>query len=188
MKYLRFFIIIVIVCVLGGLALGVSGVYKSFDSKVLRDVFNSQQSVFFDNDFGISFHYPHAWKKELVPPNMAVLSDEKNMRIVVALQKLKNTSMLLEELTKKNLQEFNDSGQYGTKKINVVASGNATLAGLPGGELEYTTQENGTTMHGIQIWSVKNGKVYMVSMSVPEGEYKESVQTFKKMLESMKIQ
>jgi len=73
--------------------------------------------------------------------------------------------------------------------VTIIESGNATLAGNQGYKLVYTTNYSGTLgiRKTMELWTVKDGKAYIITYRARPGDYDVSADTVQKMIDSFKI-
>lgn len=78
-----------------------------------------------------------------------------------------------------HVQEFADFTQ--------IEAGNATLAGNPAYKIVYTATYDGDFQKATQIWTVKDGKVYLVTYKTAPDDYNTYLSAAQQMIDSFKI-
>ena len=78
--------------------------------------------------------------------------------------------------------------QYSNARINstegqILGSNSTALAGLPAREIVFTNMDLKT----MQVWTVKDDRVYAISYIAPEEDFQDDFQVAKRMAESFRI-
>jgi hypothetical protein len=78
--------------------------------------------------------------------------------------------------------------QYNNARINstegqILGSNSTVLSGLPAREIVFTS----TDLKTMQVWTVKDGRVYTISYIAPEEDFQNDLLIAKRMIESFQI-
>ena len=69
----------------------------------------------------------------------------------------------------------------------LIESGNTTLAGNPAYKAIYTLNYEGISGKFMEIWTIKEGKIYSITYTATPGNYDTNVETAQKMIDSFQI-
>jgi hypothetical protein len=78
--------------------------------------------------------------------------------------------------------------QYSNARINstegqILGSNSTVLSGLPAREIVFTSMD----LRTMQVWTVKDDRVYAISYMAPEGDFQNDLPIAKRMIESFQI-
>lgn len=78
--------------------------------------------------------------------------------------------------------------QYSNARINstegqILGSNSTVLSGLPAREIVFTSMD----LRTMQVWTVKDGRVYAISYIAPEEDFQNDLLIAKRMIESFQI-
>ena len=103
-----------------------------------------------------------------------------------------NVNVVVQELTELYMLE-----EYSTLALNsveqliqgykLVSYSDATVAGNPGKKLEYTSTTDAETVGFMQVWTIKDGKVYVITYAAGKDDYAAFLPTVQDMITSFKI-
>jgi len=151
--------------------------------------------------FGLTVSYPPTWnvselRKDPVAPSnnslVAIFSsppqgenDKFGENAIINIQGPNSDIASLEQYKENSLKEFENMSDT----VEIVESGESSLAGLPAEQLIYTSSAmEGINQKKMQVFTVvNNNTAYVVTFAAEESQYDKSVQDFEKMLNSIKI-
>jgi eukaryotic-like serine/threonine-protein kinase len=118
-----------------------------------------------------------------VSPNQSP-SDRYRERVSVRTENLSDAKMTLADYTKSAIAEINRF--YRNAKI--IESTPSTLAKNPANIVVYTgTNEQGIAIKNLETWTVKNGKVYIITYQADPAQYYAFLQTVMTMINSVEL-
>lgn len=147
-----------------------------------------------NSTYGISVKYPQLWTKtETLDPITGSLATfmsprangsdvfQENLRLIV--QNLAGRNVTLAEYTKTSINEI----KLFSPDAEIVEQSNTKLANEPAHQVVYTGREEGYTLKHLQIWTIKDNKVYIVTYTAEINKYSEYLRTVRKMINSFEI-
>lgn len=148
---------------------------------------SAAKAVFRDRDFGVSFSYPTEWKKEYLSKTMIRFSQVPIALIFEGKKIDAKKTYALDEYTKENLREIAESAEISGFTYILEESAPATLGGKEAHRVSALMGKEGHTLRVVQMWSISGGRIYMVSFSAPLNDWSAAVQSFEKVLQSLRI-
>jgi len=140
----------------------------------------------YDSSKGFTIKYPSDWGKPqeqqngnvvlfLTPTNTAA----ENLNVQVANLSTNDT---LATVTKdiKSAAQSNDN-------FTQIEATNTTLSGLPAYKIVYTATVNGDQLKALQTWTVKDGKVYVITYKAAPTNYDAYASSAQQMIDSFHI-
>jgi serine/threonine-protein kinase len=148
-----------------------------------------------DATYKIKLVYPKEWEKKvgelgtivafLSPPESA--SDTFRENVNIAIEDISSRPMTLDEYTNLSLSQLDQFVQ----NANVLESGEDTLGGIRAHRLVYTgeMESNGKiyTLKWLQVYTIKNNKVYMFTYTSAEDSYSDYLDSVEQMIDSFEI-
>ena len=149
----------------------------------------------YDNfTYGVSVKYPQLWTKtETLDPITGSLATfmspqangtdvfQENLRLIV--QNLAEKNITLAEYTRTSIDEI----KLFSPDAEIIEQSNTQLANEPAHQVIYTGKEEGYTLKHLQIWTIKDNKVYIVTYTAEINKYSEYLRTVEKMINSFEI-
>jgi len=143
-----------------------------------------------NSTYGITINYSSDWEKnENIPLNVItfVYYPEKNALSSVALSimvyDLSTQFITLEEYTQFSLDQLKQD----IPNYNQVEATATVLAENPAEKVVYTGEMSQNNLKFMQIWTIKNNKIYLISYVAPVQLYSDSLSTVQKMIDSFEI-
>ena len=144
---------------------------------------------------GVSVKYPQLWTKtETLDPITGSLATfmapvqvnnsdvfQENLRIIV--QNLAGKNVTLAEYTQTSIEEI----KLFSPDAEIVEQRNTQLANEPAHQVVYTGKEEGYTLKHLQIWTIKDNKVYIITYTAELNKYSDYLKTVQKMINSFEI-
>ncbi|MBU0958322.1 MAG: hypothetical protein KKB31_00095, partial [Nanoarchaeota archaeon] len=147
-------------------------------------------STYENSAYGITINYSSDWQKnESIPLNVVTFAyyPEQNTLssavLSIMIYDLSSQPMTLEEYTQFSLNQL-EQDIFNYDQIEVAAT---VLAGGPAEKVVYTGEMSQTLLKFMQIWTIKNNKVYLISYVAPAQLYSDSLSTIQKMIDSFEI-
>lgn len=150
----------------------------------------------YDNStYGVGVKYPQSWTRidtldpitgslaTFMSPVQANNSDifQENIRLIV--QNLAGKNVTLEEYTKTSINEI----KLFSPDAEIIEQRNTQLANEPAHQVVYSGKEEGYTLKHLQIWTIKDNKVYIITYTAEINKYSEYLRTVQKMINSFEI-
>ncbi len=143
-----------------------------------------------DSTVGVRLTHPKNWEKE-VGQNSAVVfkifGGAINVRFVSDDLTGNKEPVTLQEYTKELMNQSITLGEKQNVAIKALSDSDTTLAGLPAHQWLYTVALDSIKGSGMQVWTVKNNRSYVLTFTAPESLFDTFVPVFKKMLETVSI-
>jgi eukaryotic-like serine/threonine-protein kinase len=140
-----------------------------------------------DNHYGIKLDYPEQWSMQeddnFLTPGLVFVSPLENDRdkfqekVKVSVEELE-TPLSLNEYTEKSLIEIKKSNSIVQQPQNI------TLANREGRQVIYL--DNDGNKH-LEMWTLKDGKVYLVNYTAEENKFDRFLGKVQKMIRSLQI-
>lgn len=148
-----------------------------------------------DATYKISLIYPKDWEKKvgkmgtvvafLSPPENA--SDEFRENVNIVIEDISSQPMTLDEYTNLSLNQLDQFVQ----NPNILESSEDTLSGIRAYRLVYTgeMESNGNVyaLKWLQVYTIKNNKVYMFTYTSAEDSYSDYLDSVEEMIDSFEI-
>jgi serine/threonine-protein kinase len=93
-----------------------------------------------------------------------------------------SASDTLESITSAQIAHVQGFGNF-----TQIEAGNTTLAGNPAYKMVYTATYEGDFQKATQIWTVKDGKVYLITYKTAPDDYNTNLSAAQQMIDSFKI-
>jgi hypothetical protein len=130
--------------------------------------------------------YPSDWTKD-EPKSGAVVvlfglptnNATENLNVQVYNRTASDT---LESLTSEHIQEAQEFENF-----TQIEAGNTTLAGNPAYKIVYKATYDGDYLKVTQIWTVKDGKIYLITYKAAPDNYDAHLSAAQKMIDSFRI-
>jgi hypothetical protein len=136
----------------------------------------------YDSANGFTIKYPSDWSKDVrtsgvvdVVFNLPTNNSTENLNVQVWNASDETLSSLTAKTTSE-LQNFSDFKQ--------IDAGNTTLAGNPAYKVVYTATLNGDLLKVKQIWTVKDGKGYIITYKAAPNNYDAYLSAAQQMMDS----
>lgn len=148
---------------------------------------NTGESILYSNpDLGFSLEYPSDWYKEeslsFISPQGGVNNQSPEV-ISISTEVLPTFDFSLDEYTEAALDQVEIFQDF-----ELLNSSSVTLAGLPGHMIVYSfTDESQTPLQNLQVWTVKDGKAYVITYGGTPEEFDSSLSVLRKMMDSFRI-
>ena len=149
-------------------------------------------STYKDSIFPLKIQYPSDWNRiqgyrgnivSFFSP-LRNSSDMSSEVVSLAVETLPSKNMTLEEYTAKGLDYLMNSNLTGFKGIESNAT---TLGGYPAHKLVYVFSRGGIEIQLMQVYTLKDDRVYIVSYRAAKEQYSDSLATAEKMIASLQI-
>jgi hypothetical protein len=89
--------------------------------------------------------------------------------------------------TLESITSFHIAYVQGFGNFTQIESGNATLAGNPAYKIVFTATYEGDFQKATQIWTVKDGKAYLLTYKTAPDDYNTYLSAAQQMIDSSKI-
>ncbi len=144
---------------------------------------------------GIKIKYPANWERQdLQNPVTAEVviflpaqENDKNTfptKLVIKVEDLSQRPMALDEYTSSAIWEIRQFLQ----DANIINSTSATLAHRPAHKIVYSGKyQQSNLVTNMEVWALKNNKVYSITYSAESEKYSESLETAQQMIKSFEI-
>jgi eukaryotic-like serine/threonine-protein kinase len=140
----------------------------------------------YDSGKGFSIKYPSDWTKD-EPKNGAISvlfgmptnNDTENLNVQVWNLSANETLVSRTAVLLPAVQSFSDFTQ--------IEAVNTNLAGNPAYKVVYTANIGGDRLKLTQIWTVKNGKEYIITYKAAPNNYDTYASTAQQMIDSFQI-
>jgi len=138
-----------------------------------------------DAKHGIRIKVPQDWKTQ--ENNALVISGPQGINVRVD---AKHTPYDLEDYTKRNMADLRRIHEvYHDVVLNDIGQANPTvLAGNPAYDVVYTMRVKELPAKGWQVWTVKNKKVYFLTLTTGEQAFDTYLPIVKEMVASLEIE
>jgi eukaryotic-like serine/threonine-protein kinase len=146
------------------------------------------------NAYGITIQYPKEWQKlvtpdritgnlaRFVPPQKGNSNLYKeNINLIV--HDLPEDSRELKKFTQSNLNDIKQSSD-----AKILQQGETKLANQEAYQVIYTLKEDKTDVQRLQVWTIKDNKVYIITYAADINQYDKYLNTAQKMINSFDIQ
>lgn len=137
---------------------------------------------------GIRLNYPNNWEKEEGQDDAVVFkvfSGAINVRFISDDLTSRKEPVTLQEYTKELMSQSIALGEKQNVVIKALSDSDTTLAGLPAHQWLYTVTLDSIKGNGMQVWTVKNNRSYVLTFTAPESLFDTFLPVFKKMLETV---
>ncbi|MGZ8892864.1 MAG: PsbP-related protein [Halobacteriota archaeon] len=128
-----------------------------------------------------TIQYPSDWKKATdrttFSDGFTVLSGGTSVTAVSI-----NMSVSLSSYSNSRIETLKSNTNY-----TLIESGNTTLAGNPAYKAIYTLNYEGISGKFMEIWTIKEGKIYSITYTATPGNYDTNVETAQKRIDSFQI-
>ena len=143
--------------------------------------------------YGISIKYPQNWNKSVTPDritgNLAKFIPPTANTDVYP----ENINLIVRDLAE-NRQELTQFTNYYLDDIKqvypdakIIQEGKTQLNNQPAYQIIYTTKYNNNNIQRLQIWTVKNKKVYVISYTAKVDKYSQYLHIAQTMIDSFEI-
>lgn len=140
----------------------------------------------YDSAKGFTITYPSDWIKD-VPKSgpisvlfrMPTNNPSENLNVQVWNRSANET---LDNRTASILAAVQDFSNY-----TEIAAGNATLGGIPAYRVSYTATYDGAYLKFTQIWTIQDGKEYLITYKADPRDFDTYASTAQQMIDSFKI-
>ncbi|GKS62287.1 hypothetical protein YTPLAS21_17450 [Candidatus Nitrosocosmicus sp.] len=153
--------------------------------------FLSETSIYENPISNFALQYPSNWTidERGSPPSSILLASPKKSITDQAPETIAVTTEVVTAGT--NLEEYSNSAVQVLRTLFpnmiMVNSSTDTLAGHPANVIEYTYSQNERTLKNIQIWSMVNDVVYVITYGALLDEFDSSLDVFNKVVDSFSI-
>lgn len=139
--------------------------------------------------YGITIQYPQTWDKQeifSVVTNEIVefLSPQENNsdkfqeKLIITVENL-SSPLSLDEYTKLSKQQISQQ-----KDVKIISETDSTLAGKRAYSVVYTVSDDGNNLKRMEIWTLKNFKVYSIIYEAEVDKYDRYLNTAEKTIKS----
>lgn len=139
---------------------------------------------------GIRLNHPNSWEKE-EGQNSAVVfkifAGAINVRFISDDLTSEKEPVSLQEYTKELMSQSIALGEKQNVVIKALSDSDTVLAGLPAHQWLYTVTLDSIKGGGMQVWTVKNNRSYVLTFTAPESLFDTFLPVFKKLLETVVI-
>ena len=156
---------------------------------------NTSALSYTDPSSGITFQYPSSWEIRDVDPSLRppdtisatrLLPPGQNDtgfidNVIVSVNNVSNTT--LAQYTEEALAQYNNVSGV----ITITKSEPSTLGGNPAHSIEYLENHPGQPLKKLQVWSVVEDQVYIVTYAADESEFPQYLADVQSIIESMQI-
>ena len=140
---------------------------------------------------GIKIQYPSSWTKDESGLNVVVfispqesVSDMFQENTGIGIEDLSAQPMTLDQFTKLTVADITEM----VSSENILESTATTLDGNPAHKLVYNRKSGADTYKFMQIWTIKNNRVYIISyVAETDNTYSNFLVTLTKMIDSFEI-
>jgi hypothetical protein len=134
---------------------------------------------------GIKIKYPSDWQVR-EDPNLVAIFTSANATLNIGVEDLPTKTISLNRYTYAALSKLRS-----VQDFNMTESEDTTLAGFPAHKIIYTTMFQGSAgiypLKTMQVWTVKDGKAYIVTFGTLLDQFSESLADAQTMLNSFEI-
>ncbi len=158
-----------------------------------NSVTGENKTLLYENKHaGIRFRYPSSWEKQeaalgfstVVITNSANKNDsdgfKENLNVIISPlpfgASMNNSTTSTIELLNKTFTDF-----------NLLESNPAVLAGVPAHKLVYTIRQGQYNLRTMQVYAIKNNKLYTLTTVSGADDYASSFGTMERMIQSFEI-
>jgi eukaryotic-like serine/threonine-protein kinase len=144
--------------------------------------------------YNVRIEHPQEWQPEEKPDRItgnlvrfisplvnSADSYQENVNLIV--QNLSESRNTLELFTPFRLDVIKQSAQ----NIKFIQEGQQRLANQEAYQVTYTLEEDGKSLQRLQVWTVKDGKVYILTYTAEPNEYEKYLPFVKQMISSFQI-
>jgi hypothetical protein len=155
--------------------------------------------VYQNSTYGIKMQYPPEWnvtefnntagaRTKLVvgflsPIGVQSISDRNSESVVVGVENLSSSNMGLAPYTTLQLSLLSQV----TQDFNLLESHPTTLANNPAHQIVYTETVGPLKLKKMQVWTLMDGKAYIINYGADEPSYPSQLPTARRMLDSFEI-
>ena len=141
---------------------------------------------------GIKIKYPVDWVKEDLlggisyyfhPQNRDDTNSYYAEGLMITLGIFDDSQLTLEEYTKKTIDIYKSDNPDWV----IIDSSKATLAGSPAHKFVVTYKDGDFNVKSMFIWTIKNGKPYIIAYTAEQDKYVALLRTAQEMINSLKI-
>jgi hypothetical protein len=165
-------------------AVGKEEIAKALDESM------GEALVFEDPNTGIRLSYPKNWTKEEGDKGAVVFKlfdGAVNIRYISDDLTSADKPVGLKEYTDELMSQSIAEAKNQNVAIKALSDEDTVLAGLPAHQWIYTVTLDSIQGHGMQVWTVKNGRSYVLTFTSPEDLFETFLPIFKKMLSTAAI-
>ncbi|MBW4507455.1 MAG: protein kinase [Scytonematopsis contorta HA4267-MV1] len=156
----------------------------------LRPQSNSLETY---NAYGMTIQYPKGWEKLVTPdritgnfarfvPPKEANSDLYQENINLIIHDLPENSRELQQFTQSNLDDIKQSSD-----VKILEQGETQLANQNAYQVIYTIKEDKIDVQRLQVWTIKDNKVYIITYAADINQYNQYLNTAQKMISSFDI-
>lgn len=139
-------------------------------------------------NLGFTLEYPSNWTKQ---ESLAFISPQGGIGnlspevITIGAQVLPTSDFSLDTYTNLSLSQAQESLQ----DFKLLNSSSTTLAGLPAHMITYSyTEQMGTPLQSLQVWTIKDGIVYTVTYGGTPEEFESSLPVLQSVLDTFRLE
>lgn len=144
----------------------------------------------YDNSAGISIQYPKTWqldpKQDPITGSLATFLSPKEDNSDIYIENLSLTVNNL-PVTNATLDEYTKEIKQYNRDAVILEEANTTLANRPAYQIVYTKKEGGRSLKRLQVWTVKDNKVYVITYTAESDKYSNYLAIAQKMISSFEI-
>jgi len=142
--------------------------------------------------YGITIQYPQTWDKqeissiltnevvEFISPQEDS-SDKFQEKLIVTVENL-SSPLSLDEYTKLSKQQISQQ-----KDVEIISEASSTLAGKRAYSVVYTVNDDGDKLKKMEVWTLKNFKVYSIIYEAEIDKYDRYLNTAEKTIKSLQF-
>jgi|GEM_PF-2858031 len=139
---------------------------------------------------GIRLTYPKNWTKEEGDNGVAVFKifgGALNVRFISDDLTKQKEPISLQQYTDVLMKQSVILAEKQSVAIKALSDADTTLAGLPAHQWLYSVKLDTVQGRGMQVWTVKNNRSYVLTYTSPDNLFDTFLPVFKKMLDSVTI-
>ncbi len=152
---------------------------------------NGSETIVYENpNLGFSLEYPSNWTKEesLSPPSLLLYSPRLSATDEAPESMAITTEVVSSDTS---LKEYSNSALNVLRtqfpSMNLLETSNSTLSAYPANQIIYTYFVNGVELKNMQVWTIVNDMVYVITYGGTLDEFNDSLPVFHNMVNSFRI-
>ena len=147
---------------------------------------NSSWHTYYNKNLGMGIAYPPDWmaiditstEVNFVPP---IGNPTYSGNLLMSMDDLSANPMTLDEYSSQNIAQLKQV----FKDFHSIESSATTLGYIPAQKVVYTSSLGQTLYESMQVFCIKDNKAYIITYTVEENQYANSVDTIQQMIDSV---